>query len=104
MQPQSAARDTDSDLERAVVSVVKCPPFPTWKGLQPNSTEKLFRVVLNYTCARDVYLADNSTWKLTRCNASAAWHPPVIECKRESTLSQCGWHVSEFSRTARANC
>ena len=65
---------------------IKCAPFPTWRGLLPDSAENIFRTVVNYTCARGDFLSNGNVSALAVCNSSAMWDPPILDCRGECLM------------------
>ena len=59
---------------------IRCAPVPVWLGMISNTEERTYLTELNYTCDEGMEFEDRDPWRVSTCNLTGHWNPPLVMC------------------------
>ncbi|KAK2158554.1 hypothetical protein LSH36_167g01020 [Paralvinella palmiformis] len=75
----------DGWIEIKSINII-CPTIPRWSGLLANVSSRLYGDTVEYKCDQGMTFADGEQVKVTSCNITGHWTPPLMECTEDVSL------------------
>ena len=63
------------------ISVIQCPPVPTWESSAVNNSESSYGTYVNVTCLDGATFEGGETALVFYCSHTKEWLPPLEPCK-----------------------